>query len=296
MKLQDFKAASFTSLSSAIAVIQEKEGYKTVEKQEDRDVILFFHIHRTETNSKGLNAIMDTSETALSSGKARRSKTAKVSMETIEDEYWEHQGRMPTAMRHLLEDESEWEAFDGSAQTIDNEPSESANMFLAEGWPKNDGSPGIDNVPHPLPDEEPIKLQPWRKFRPGSSSVGISILSMKGWIGNLQNKQTDLHVDSCANMTMISKEYYESLTHKPALQQGAHMQLWQLTDKNTLIAGFVCIPIFAITETGQTIETEAEAYVVPNMTIPILLGEDYQLTYKLAVSRSVDEGTHIHFG
>ena len=46
---------------------------------------------------------------------------------------------------------------------------------------------------------------------------------------------------------------------------------------------------------GTVIETEAEAYVVPNMTVPILLGEDYHLTYEISVSRSVTEGSYLHF-
>ena len=32
------------------------------------------------------------------------------------------------------------------------------------------------------------------------------------------------------------------------------------------------------------------------MTVPILLGEDYQLTYEVGVSRNVEEGLHVHFG
>ena len=45
-----------------------------------------------------------------------------------------------------------------------------------------------------------------------------------------------------------------------------------------------------------TCYTEAEAYVVPNMTVPILLGEDYQQSYEISVTRNVELGTHIGFG
>ena len=51
-----------------------------------------------------------------------------------------------------------------------------------------------------------------------------------------------------------------------------------------------------LTDDGITIESEAEAYVVPGMTVPILLGEDYQLTYEVGVTRNVEEGPKIHFG
>ena len=74
------------------------------------------------------------------------------------------------------------------------------------------------------------------------------------------------------------------------------MNLWQLMDKESTLRGFVRIPIFMMTDDGVVLESEAEAYVVPGMTVPILLGEDYQLTYELGVSRNVEEGPRIHFG
>lgn len=50
------------------------------------------------------------------------------------------------------------------------------------------------------------------------------------------------------------------------------------------------------TDEGVTLESEAEAYVVPGMTIPILLGEDYQLTYEIGVTGNVEEGPRVQFG
>ena len=51
-----------------------------------------------------------------------------------------------------------------------------------------------------------------------------------------------------------------------------------------------------VSETRDVLETEAEAYVVPNMTVPILLGEDYQQSYEISVTQNVELGTHIGFG
>lgn len=56
------------------------------------------------------------------------------------------------------------------------------------------------------------------------------------------------------------------------------------------------LPVTMIGRNGELLETEAEAYVVPGMTIPILLGEDFQLTYEIGVTRNVEEGTIISFG
>ena len=74
------------------------------------------------------------------------------------------------------------------------------------------------------------------------------------------------------------------------------MQLWQPTDKDSKLRGFVRIPIFMMTDNGVIIESKAEVYIVPGMTVPILLGEDYQLTYEVGLTRNVEEGSRIHFG
>jgi hypothetical protein len=71
------------------------------------------------------------------------------------------------------------------------------------------------------------------------------------------------------------------------------MNLWQLTDKDCTIKGYVRIPVLIESREGVLLEFEAEAYVVPRMTVPILLGEDFQTTYELAVQRSVTEGTTV---
>jgi hypothetical protein len=59
--------------------------------------------------------------------------------------------------------------------------------------------------------------------------------------------------------------------------------------------GYVLIPIFMTTTTGIVIETQAEAYVVLGMSVPILLGEDYQTAYELSVFCNVELGSHIRF-
>ena len=153
------------------------------------------------------------------------------------------------------------------------------------------------DCPNPPPTKERLFRVPKARSRPeGMSAIGVSVLSTKGFVGGLGNIETDLRLDSCADITLISHEFYESLLSKPVIKQGMRMRLWQLTDKDSQIKGFVRIPIYMTTEDGDTLETEAEAYVVPNMTVPILLGEDYQQSYELGVTRNVEEGTHISFG
>ena len=74
------------------------------------------------------------------------------------------------------------------------------------------------------------------------------------------------------------------------------MKLYGLTESGAKLKGYVQIPVFMTTSTGIIIETQAEAYVVPGMTVPILLGEDYQTAYELSTHRSVESGARIRFG
>ncbi|KIM40433.1 hypothetical protein M413DRAFT_41718, partial [Hebeloma cylindrosporum] len=131
--------------------------------------------------------------------------------------------------------------------------------------------------------------------RKGRSTVGISVVTMKGRVGSMHNAVTDLRLDSCMDITLISEEYFASLQDKPSVQQGMRMKLWQLTDKDCELGRFVRIPILVESTEEETLELEAEAYIVPKMTVPILLGEDFQLTYEITVARSVDKGTRIGF-
>ncbi len=74
------------------------------------------------------------------------------------------------------------------------------------------------------------------------------------------------------------------------------MKLWQLTDKNADIESYVTMSIFTWTENGELVETEVEAYLMPDMSVPILLGEDYQQNYELTVKCNLENGVTILYG
>lgn len=74
------------------------------------------------------------------------------------------------------------------------------------------------------------------------------------------------------------------------------MQLWQLTDQAAQIEGYVELPLFVTTQSGETLGLHAEAYVVPGMNVLLLLGEDFHVAYELNVQRHVEFGTTITFG
>ncbi|KAK0216017.1 hypothetical protein IW262DRAFT_1234411, partial [Armillaria fumosa] len=127
----------------------------------------------------------------------------------------------------------------------------------------------------------------------GHSAVGTSVLAVKGWIINTENEEIYLRHDLDANMSLISQEYYHSLKGAPPVKRGCKLKLWKLTDKNSELEGYVRLPVIMKSELGFLIETTVEAYVVPNMMVPILLGEDYQLDYEISTLRDVKEGCQI---
>ena len=151
------------------------------------------------------------------------------------------------------------------------------------------------DLPGPPTPLKQVHLPKARVTKPGASAIGISVLSTRGRLAMASNPEVDLCLDSCADITLISEDLYLSLKNRPPLQQGYQMQIFQLTEKGTHIKGFIRIPVFMEAMDGTVLETEAEAYVVPNMTVPILLGKDYHLTYELNISRSVTEGSYLHF-
>ena len=161
--------------------------------------------------------------------------------------------------------------------------------------PSTDSPHLSQSIPGPPTPMRQVHVPKKRITKPGSSAVGVSVLSTRGRLATTSKPEIDLRLDSSADITLISEELYLSLKNRPPLQQGYQMQIFQLTETGTRIKGFIRIPVFMEATDGTVLETEAEAYMVPGMTVPILLGEDYHLTYEIHVSRSVTEGSHLLF-
>ncbi|KAI0743212.1 hypothetical protein BC629DRAFT_1274700, partial [Irpex lacteus] len=130
----------------------------------------------------------------------------------------------------------------------------------------------------------------------GQSARGVSVLSARGKLGGLEEREVDLRFDSCADVTLVSKEYFESLKSPPKVKRGAKLRLWQLLDGKAEIEGYADIGIYVKGEDNCWIKAKAEAYIVPDMTVPILLGEDFQRTYEVKVTGNIDQGSRIQFG
>jgi hypothetical protein len=248
-----------------------------------------------------------------SGGQEFNSTPRRTTIEEIEDEDWLAQKAKPKSPRHLLEEvELDNKALKINEHMEDVKPNFRSPPVKDEIDPPshikepdepdvplpdmeaNLDSPATESIRPPFPDTR-VKLKK-RRFTPaGASTVGVSVVAVQGWVGSTRNARVDLRLDSCADVTLISQEYVESLKDRPSCQKGMKMNLWQLTDKDSTIQGYIRIPIFMESSDGILLETEAEAYVVPNMTVPILLGEDYHLNYELIVAHKVDFRSVVNF-
>jgi hypothetical protein len=145
------------------------------------------------------------------------------------------------------------------------------------------------------PNNSPLRIGKLRSYDPGRSAAGVSVLATSGWLGSTSEKRLDLRLDSCADVTLLSDAFWKGMKNRPKLKRGVKMRLYQLTDKDSEIVGYVDVPIIMETRCGELIQLEAEAYVVSNMTVDILLGEDFQQNYGIGVRRIPDVGTTITF-
>lgn len=121
------------------------------------------------------------------------------------------------------------------------------------------------------------------------------MLSVQGKLGSLEERPIDLRLDSGADVSLISKDFLLSLKNKVPISKGMKMCLWQLTDKNASLEGYITLPVFIESEDGTIIETEVEAYVVPGISVDILLGEDYQMAHEVTVARDLEKGTQVSY-
>lgn len=110
--------------------------------------------------------------------------------------------------------------------------------------------PFMDEEEDPKESESEVALAPPRELKPmhltschktkeGESAAGIPVLAVEGWVGSLCNKKTYVRHDSCTNISLVSKEFYKTLKDAPAIRTGMKLNLWQLTDKNTKLWGFI---------------------------------------------------------
>ncbi|KAI0038571.1 hypothetical protein FA95DRAFT_1469554, partial [Auriscalpium vulgare] len=142
-----------------------------------------------------------------------------------------------------------------------------------------------------------VAVKASRQPAPGHSAVGIAALSFPGFIGAPDGPEVRFRADSGADLSLISADYLASIpaAHRPRVRQGLKMALYQLTSGAPL-AGYVSLPILVQSREGPLLQFEVECYIVPGMTVPVLLGEDFHVTYELGVQRRVQGGSIVQVG
>lgn len=139
-------------------------------------------------------------------------------------------------------------------------------------------------------------LNPFRRSLPGFSAKNVSVLSIQGRLADERASPVTLRLDSGADLTLMSEQYYRSLPDPPPLRKGMKLKLWQLTSSENRLLGYVSTKVFVEDDAGKPVSFDVEAYVVSEMTVPILLGEDFHRNYSLTVQRSLNSPTLIKVG
>ena len=309
---QGFDEAACSDLGTAIVSRCKSEptarvaNKVTMEEVEDE----YWQIERSHLKAESLllHHVDDAIKPALAITPERpqpnKHPTRPASIEEIEDKSMEAHRIKPKSQCHLLigidevddtcdDPEEPSQDQDTSAEKSDCKHALHSEMS-ANGEATAEAHTSNTTLPPPS-NEKPFYLRKKRFTPAGTSALGVSVLSMKGWVSNLENGVVDLRLNSCADVTLISEDFFQSLKGAPKVMQGMRMQLWQLTDKDSSLKGFVRIPITMQSEEGILLQSEVEAYIVLGMTVPILLGKDYQLNYEVGVMRNVETGTWIHF-
>ncbi|KAI5887377.1 uncharacterized protein SCHCODRAFT_01051240, partial [Schizophyllum commune H4-8] len=260
---------------------------------------------KTQTEDRKAEEDMGKDPKEMSDGRREvyevKHQSFAVTVEEVGEEYWYRGEMLPTDSPHLLEHVDEVsepvrERWGAISETLAE--GVRAEALTTEPAPEpTDRPPDAGRtLPDPRPYEPPKVRLIARKKVKSLSGKGSAVLCVFGFLGSEGEVRVLLRFDSCASLSLISGATYDSMKNPPPLKQGAKMRLWQLTDKTVSIRGYIHQPVLMRADDGTLLEAEAELYVVDGMTVPILLGEDFQQKYEVSVNRSLEEGTTITFG
>jgi hypothetical protein len=79
----------------------------------------------------------------------------------------------------------------------------------------------------------------------------------------------------------------------PKIKSGQNLKLVQVT-RNSIISWYVIVPLIFDTD-FRPVKMTVEAYIVPKMNVPFILGTDFASQFQLSLIRD-NLGTCIQFG
>ncbi|KDN35641.1 hypothetical protein RSAG8_11436, partial [Rhizoctonia solani AG-8 WAC10335] len=140
---------------------------------------------------------------------------------------------------------------------------------------------------------EEITLKRLMSRPPGTAFFGSKATIIKGWIQSLIGPKKRITFDSGSEITLINESLLKTLEPPPRVRIGQKLRLIQVTS-NSSLSQYITVPLIFDTNEGL-VKMTVEAYIVPDMNTPFILGTDFAAQYQLSLVRDED-GTRIIFG
>ncbi|KEP45274.1 hypothetical protein V565_294030, partial [Rhizoctonia solani 123E] len=140
---------------------------------------------------------------------------------------------------------------------------------------------------------EEITLKRLMSRPPGTAFFGAKATIIKGWIQSAIGPKKQITFDSGSEITLINESLLNTLDPPPRVRIGQKLRLIQVTS-NSSLSQYITVPLIFNMDSGP-VKMTVEAYVVPNMNTPFILGTDFAAQYQLSLVRNED-GTKIVFG
>ena len=126
-----------------------------------------------------------------------------------------------------------------------------------------------------------VELRKHQVRPPACSFLGSQAAQVPATVNFLNKNPTKVIIDSESNITLILQKSLSEMQTPIKLQQGQQVNLVQVTG-NASISGYVNIDLYFQTPDGP-IKINVEAYVVKDMSTPIILGNDFADQYSISV-------------
>jgi hypothetical protein len=140
---------------------------------------------------------------------------------------------------------------------------------------------------------EEITLKRLMSRPPGTAFYGSKATIIKGCIQSKLGVKHRITFDTGSEITLINEDLILELSPVPKIKSGQKLKLVQVTGNST-ISQYVIVPLIFDTDLGP-IKMTVEAYIVPKMNAPFILGTDFASQFQLSLIRD-NLGTRIQFG
>ncbi|KAJ7599996.1 hypothetical protein C8J56DRAFT_879754 [Mycena floridula] len=128
----------------------------------------------------------------------------------------------------------------------------------------------------------------------GYGTLEVSAFHLKVHLSDEAKTQVKGRLDSGADITLISEDFFKELKGLPAPKAGLGMKLFSLTG-NVKVLGYTTFDIEVEVRDGSLVIFMVKAYVCRGMLAPLLLGEDFSLTYAIGQHQTPSGRNHISF-